>query len=257
TARAVQGARAAVRNHALNREPVHVQLPAAVRDGGGMADYLLAPLAVPAPGWGALVVPAAGLLSPDDSRALAGLVKMTQGLVEETRAAWQLRRTAERDALTSSLNRRALDKAVAREFEASTSQPLAVLFIDIDWFKKVNDTHGHACGDECLRAVASALRTGLRPDDVLGRYGGEEFLVILPDQDAAAARVVGERLRQSIERLPLRWQGEVLHLTVSIGLAARRPGDGPARLLERADKALYRAKHEGRNRVCAAPAYVD
>ena len=105
--------------------------------------------------------------------------------------------------------------------------------------------------------MASALRTGLRPDDVLGRYGGEEFLVILPDQDAAAARVVGERMRQSIERLPLRWQGEVLHLTVSIGLAARRPGDDPARLLARADKALYRAKHEGRNRVCAAPASVD
>ena len=135
---------------------------------------------------------------------------------------------------------------------------MSVLFIDIDWFKKINDTHGHACGDECLRAVAVALRGGLRPGDTLGRYGGEEFLVLLPEQDGAAARVVAERLREAVERMPMPWQGETLRLTASIGLASRRPSDADAqKLLARADKALYRAKHEGRNRVAAAPAYVE
>ena len=92
---------------------------------------------------------------------------------------------------------------------------------------------------------------------MFGRYGGEEFLVLLPGQDAASARLVGERLRQAVESVVVDWQGEPLRLTVSIGLAALRDADDPEKLLARADKALYRAKREGRNRVCAAPAYVE
>ncbi|RZA15062.1 MAG: GGDEF domain-containing protein, partial [Lysobacteraceae bacterium] len=220
---------------------------------------LVVPLRVPAPGWGALVAPLGGRrLLIEDRDALAELARVAMLHLDEAQAACQLRHTAERDALTGTLNRRTLDLLVVREFKLASSQPLSVLFIDIDWFKRVNDTHGHACGDECLRRVATALRGALRPADSMGRYGGEEFLVLLPGQDGASARVAAERLRQAVERMPVAWQDDVLQLTVSIGLATRRDGDGqPANLLARADKALYRAKHEGRNRVCAASAYVE
>ena len=173
-------------------------------------------------------------------------------------AAFLLRRTAERDSLTGSFNRRTLDQLAARECKvAGNHKPLSVLFMDLDWFKRINDTHGHPCGDECLRKVAATLRAELRPQDVFGRYGGEEFLVLLPGQDAASARLVGERLREAVEAAVVDWQGEALRFTISIGMAVLREGDDPGKLLARADKALYRAKREGRNRVCAAPAYVD
>ncbi|MEO5961986.1 MAG: GGDEF domain-containing protein, partial [Thermomonas sp.] len=169
----------------------------------------------------------------------------------------QLRRTAEHDSLTGTQNRRSLDQALVREFKAGrlSETALAVLFIDIDCFKRINDRLGHACGDLCIRSIAASVRGELRPADALGRYGGDEFLVLLPGQDAAAARVIAERLRKAVEDSVVYWQGEALPLTVSIGMAARRETDRePAMLLERADKALYAAKHEGRNRVCAAPA---
>ena len=260
TARAVQAQRTQVRNHALNRDPVEVRLAGGRRDDpAAEGDYLVVPLRVAAPAWAALVAPLSRSLLAEDREALAELARIALLHLDEAHAAFQLRHTAERDALTGSLNRRTLDLLLLRQFKAmGAEQAMSVLFIDIDWFKKINDTHGHACGDECLRAVAVALRGGLRPGDTLGRYGGEEFLVLLPEQDGAAARVVAERLREAVERMPMPWQGETLRLTASIGLASRRPSDADAqKLLARADKALYRAKHEGRNRVAAAPAYVE
>lgn len=260
TARAVQAQRGLVRNHALNRDPVQVRMAGGRRDDpAAEADYLVVPLRVAAPAWAALVAPLSRSLLAEDRDALAELARIALLHLDEAHAAFQLRHTAERDALTGSLNRRTLDLLLLRQFNAmQADQAMSVLFIDIDWFKKINDTHGHACGDECLRAVSVALRGGLRPGDTLGRYGGEEFLVLLPEQDGAASRVVAERLRQAVERMPMAWQGETLRLTVSIGLASRRPSDADAqKLLARADKALYRAKHEGRNRVAAAPAYVE
>ena len=259
TARAVQAARGLVRDHARNREPIEVRLTAGRRsDDPGEGNYLIVPLRVQAPAWAALVVPLRRMLAAEDR---AALVQMAHAAVEQAdaaHAAFLLRRTAERDALTGGFNRRTLDQLVARERRAAgTHAPLSVLFIDIDWFKRINDTHGHPCGDECLRRVAATLRAELRPQDVFGRYGGEEFLVLLPGQDAASARLVGERLRQAVESVVVDWQGEPLRLTVSIGLAALRDADDPEKLLARADKALYRAKREGRNRVCAAPAYVE
>ena len=260
TARAVQASRALVRNHARNRNPVEVLLAGGRRDAPAEdASYLVVPMRTPAPGWAALVAPLARSMQPYELAPIAEMARITVLHVEEALAACHLRRTAERDALTGSLNRRTLDLVTARSFRNNEAgESLSVLFIDIDHFKRVNDTHGHACGDECLRAVAAALRTCLRPDDVFGRYGGEEFLVLLPGQDAAAARVVAERLREAVEGREVPWQGQALRLTVSIGLASRRDGDTePLGLLERADKALYRAKNEGRNRVCAAPAWVE
>ena len=197
------------------------------------------------------------------SRAAAALVELARVAVlhaDQAYAAMQLRRTAEHDSLTDTHNRRALDKVMSQAFHAHGPHEmvLAVLFIDIDWFKRINDRLGHACGDLCIRSVAACLRGELRPTDTMGRYGGDEFLVLLPGRDAAAARVIAERLRKAVESSQVSWKGESLPLTVSIGLAARRETDrAPAPLLERADKALYAAKHEGRNRVCVAPAVLD
>lgn len=259
TARAVQASRGLVRDHARNREPVEVRLTAGRRsDDPGDGNYLVVPLRVEAPAWAALVLPVRRMLAAEDKAALVQMARATVELADAAQAAFLLRRTAERDALTGGFNRRTLDQLVARERKAAGDHtPLSVLFIDLDFFKRINDTHGHPCGDECLRQVTATLRAELRPQDVFGRYGGEEFLVLLPGQDAAAARLVGERLRQAVDATVVDWQGEALRLTVSIGLAALRVGDDADKLLARADKALYRAKREGRNRVCAAPAYVE
>ena len=259
TARAVQAARSLVRDHARNREPVEVRLTAGRRaDDPGEGNYLIVPLRVQAPAWAALVLPVRRMLVAEDKGALVQMARTTVEQADAAHAAYLLRRTAERDSLTGSFNRRTLDQLAAREFKvAGNHKPLSVLFMDLDWFKRINDTHGHPCGDECLRKVAATLRAELRPQDVFGRYGGEEFLVLLPGQDAASARLVGERLRQAVEDAGVDWQGEPLRFTVSIGLAVLRDGDDPEKLLARADKALYRAKREGRNRVCVAPAYVE
>ena len=259
TARAVQASRGLVRDHARNREPVEIRLAAGRRaDDPGEGNYLIVPLRVQVPGWAALVAPVRRMLSAEDKSALVQMARTTVEQADAAHAAFLLRRTAERDSLTGSFNRRTLDKHAARECKlAGNHKPLSVLFMDLDWFKRINDTHGHPCGDECLRKVAATLRAELRPQDVFGRYGGEEFLVLLPGQDAASARLVGERLRQAVEDAVVDWQGESLRFTVSIGLAVLRDGDDPEKLLARADKALYRAKREGRNRVCAAPAYVE
>src|SRR5690606_445642 len=112
-------------------------------------------------------------------------------------AAIQLRRSAEVDALTGSFNRRTIDQWMSRAFAEAErdDQPVSVLFIDLDHFKSINDRHGHACGDFCLRNVASVLRGALPEGDLFGRYGGEEFIAVLPGRAGAAARVIGEQLR--------------------------------------------------------------
>ena len=253
-------ARGIVRMHAQNREAVHVRIDGArTSDDMEAPQYAIVPMRAASPAWVALVVPAQSEqgFSRGVLNELTELARVAATHAEEAYAAIQLRKTAEYDALTGSLNRRSLDQALAREFKSSArdAQALSVLFIDIDWFKRINDEHGHACGDHCLRSVAATLRAELRPADALGRYGGEEFLVLLPGQDAAAARVIAERLRQQMEQAEIQWQGVRVPLTISIGMAARRDGDRePSPLLERADKALYAAKREGRNRVCVAPA---
>lgn len=140
---------------------------------------------------------------------------------------------------------------------AQTGKSLSFLIIDVDHFKAVNDTHGHAAGDEVLRALAARIGANIRAMDMACRYGGEEFVVIMPETDGAEALQVAERLRQSAEATPFRIAsppGE-LHVTVSVGIAGlERPEDTADALLERADQALYRAKREGRNRVVAAAA---
>lgn len=133
----------------------------------------------------------------------------------------------------------------------------ALLMVDIDHFKRVNDHYGHLAGDHVLRHIVGVLRQRLRASDVLGRYGGEEFMVLLPGTDLHGAAQLAEQLRQAVQATPCEWQGQRIAFTVSIGVAASAdtPAD-PSRtseaLLQAADQALYRAKDDGRNRVALA-----
>jgi two-component system cell cycle response regulator len=133
-------------------------------------------------------------------------------------------------------------------------RPLAFVIMDIDFFKQVNDTHGHDIGDEVLREFASRISANVRGIDLACRYGGEEFVVAMPDTDMAFACNIAERLRQSIETTPVKISRDpgALNITISIGIArCEGEGDTAEQLLHRADQALYRAKRTGRNKVVA------
>jgi diguanylate cyclase (GGDEF)-like protein len=219
----------------------------------------LLPLAIRAPGWGLLLLQRDGSDGfSTEEMALAGeFARLAVLHADEALAALQLRRSAELDALTGTLNRRSIDQWLVRSFLDAhrRQQPLSVLFIDVDHFKAINDRIGHPGGDHCLRQVATILRTSLDEGDLLGRYGGEEFIVVLPGRAGAQAREVGERLRAAVERSHFEYEGHAQPLTVSIGVATRLERDSePAATIERADKALYAAKHHGRNCVQVAPA---
>ena len=161
------------------------------------------------------------------------------------------------DPLTNISNRRYFDKIVLDEFNRASrnGQPVSVALVDIDHFKKVNDTHGHLIGDECLRLVANTLHQHMgRSTDLLARYGGEEFIIILPATPQRQAMIVAERLRAAVERIRFISGGRRIPLSVSIGVAGwiPAPGETPARLIQAADDALYRAKANGRNRIMAS-----
>lgn len=157
------------------------------------------------------------------------------------------------DSLTGLRNRRYADELLAIEVLRARRyrSPLSVLMADVDHFKRVNDEHGHAAGDEVLRGVAERLRDTLRATDVGARYGGEEFLVILAQNDAQGAVLFGERWRQAVETagFPLPG-GRQVAVTISVGVASFAPGIGTGpELVAEADAALYAAKQAGRNRV--------
>ncbi len=156
------------------------------------------------------------------------------------------------DALTGVRNRRSLDLKLEEEYlrAARHNSPLSLLMIDLDRFKQVNDTFGHPAGDEVLRSVARLLKSQLREQDSLFRYGGEEFAVLLPDTTAKGAFVLGERFRRAVQHAS--WQNSAITITISIGVASANKEMNSAReLLEASDRELYRAKGTGRNRVCA------
>lgn len=163
------------------------------------------------------------------------------------------------DALTGVHNRRYFDRRLTEEVERvqRTGQPLACLFLDVDHFKKVNDTHGHQVGDRVLQEVAARVKAQLRLSDALGRYGGEEFSALLVQTDAEQALDIAERIRAAIAAEPFRLGGDHnLTVTMSVGMAMLSPqncaGDVAAcaeRLVAQADEAVYRAKQGGRNRV--------
>jgi diguanylate cyclase (GGDEF)-like protein/PAS domain S-box-containing protein len=153
------------------------------------------------------------------------------------------------DRLTGISNRRKLDELLALESEKSKryDRPLSLLMIDIDYFKNVNDTYGHQIGDCTLLSVATVLKENIRSSDIVGRFGGEEFMVICPESDQLSACALGEKLRLAIEEYGF----EIInHATISIGVAQMKSTDTLSEWVEKADVALYKAKDEGRNRVC-------
>ena len=167
-----------------------------------------------------------------------------------------LRRLSRHDGLTGLLNRRAIEEALDAQMQRSarSGEGFALMMLDVDHFKAINDRHGHAAGDLALKHVATQLRAALREVDRLGRYGGEEFLILLPGLALAQAQAVAERLREQLAARPLAQGDETITLSVSIGVAEWRGGaPGLDRVLAQADAALYRAKAAGRNRVVAGP----
>ena len=165
----------------------------------------------------------------------------------------ELRRLASIDELTGVANRRWFTAMASRELERCRrfNHQLALLMIDVDHFKRVNDTHGHAVGDEVLKAFTRVLEGNLRSVDLLGRLGGEEFAVVLPESDHNAATHTAERLRAAVESLAFPFEdGTTLKITTSVGISILgTAGETLDSLLARADTALYTAKREGRNRV--------
>jgi diguanylate cyclase (GGDEF)-like protein len=162
--------------------------------------------------------------------------------------------SALRDPLTDTGNRIAMSQSLQREVDLARRSllPLSVLMLDIDHFKTINDRFGHATGDEVLKAVAAALKGSLRNIDMIFRYGGEEFLVLLANTSREAAQLVGERLRLAVLGLQYLEEGRALELSISLGCATLLPGESSESLQRRADSALYVSKREGRNRLSMA-----
>lgn len=195
---------------------------------------------------------AAKMRSMQRIAAMRGQLLQTSRELERANAA--LARAAHIDGLTGIGNRRALDEALIREHGRAlrNAVPVSVVLADVDHFKHYNDRFGHLAGDECLRKVAQALGSALhRPADFIGRYGGEEFCLVLPETPAADALHVAERARQAVEALAIPAARDGAWVTVSLGVATgpSEHGTAPQDVVAEADRALYEAKRAGRNRA--------
>lgn len=156
------------------------------------------------------------------------------------------------DGLTGLLNRQALDDVLTLEFNRAIrhTEALSLIFFDLDNFKRVNDTYGHLAGDKALKEVAKILLMEKRLEDLAGRYGGEELVLLLPETSKENARIIGERVREKVEALTIEWNGSHIRLTISGGLSAfPKEADSVTSLLQTADEAVQRAKDMGKNRV--------
>jgi diguanylate cyclase (GGDEF)-like protein len=167
----------------------------------------------------------------------------------------QLHQNGLQDGLTGCFNRTHAVGQLDIELKRArrTKRPLSVLMFDLDSFKLVNDRHGHLCGDAVLAAVGERLHASTRAGDLKCRYGGDEFIVLLPETPLSGAKLVCENLRRAIEKDPVSWAAGHIDVTASFGVTEMHSGDSdPLAVVARADAALYHAKRQGRNRVCVA-----
>ncbi len=209
---------------------------------------------------GALIVAgkAKGFTQEDvDVASIMG--EMLSTAISTSRLIERMSRLAETDGLTELFNHRhfqqELDRAVATTRRYDT--PLCMVMIDMDHFKEFNDAHGHQVGDHILRETARVIRLAVRDVDIAARYGGEEFAVIMPQTDLEGARIAGERIRAAIESSRIAIGGEQMAVTISAGVAELRPDYAKGDLIDAADRALYRAKRGGRNRVEVANGLLE
>lgn len=211
------------------------------------------PLVVGGTALGVLGVrPEAGPLAADRRRIIEAAAALLAVSIKNAQLFREVRENSVRDALTGCYMRgHALDVIDAELRRARRSQtPVSLIMFDLDHFKDVNDRHGHLCGDAVLAAVGKRMKEVLRGSDIKCRYGGEEFLVLLPETPLHGARRVAETLRKEIADRPVPWAGEGLTITASFGLAQTLPGEVNVQaVIARADQALYRAKDDGRNCV--------
>ncbi len=191
---------------------------------------------------------------PFEQAETAALDSLVWCLIYPLRNALQHRKalhSAFLDPLTGARNRRAFDESMAHEVALAerNATPLSLVIIDIDHFKSINDNYGHATGDLALQALVECVNATLRDADLLYRFGGEEFVLLLNNTDQEGAWRLAERLRRNLERREFHWGEQSLKMTASFGVSTHIRGEGSATLFERADSALYRAKENGRNRV--------
>lgn len=178
-----------------------------------------------------------------------GLEKTLNALVDEKD---QLTSSVNHDTLTGVASRAFILARAKKQIEEKPQQAFSVIFADIDHFKKINDSHGHAVGDEVLKAVCQRMMHELREKDLVGRLGGEEFLILVPQVGISAALIVAERLRERLMQSPIHSHDQTIPVTMSFGVAEWQPPETLDDLVARADQALYDAKHAGRNCVMVA-----
>ena len=197
----------------------------------------------------------------DADGRIIGAIESLQDVSDRHRAEEALRRSEESyrllsqsDALTGLYNRRHLHCCLPQEIERASryGRPLSLLLIDCDHFKRINDTWGHLAGDRVLQSLGSLIRASLRASDRAYRYGGEEFVILLPETSGSDALSLADRLRGSFAGMALFPDDQAARFTLSVGVAEYRPGESEQNFVNRADKAMYEAKRLGRNRVAMA-----
>ncbi len=198
-----------------------------------------------------------GVLDRDREKATILANQFTLAL-QRIRLYQEIERLAMTDSLTELFTRRHILERFEEELSRAKVReiPLSFLMVDVDHFKRFNDRHGHLTGDQILRGIAQTLRDSIREIDIVGRFGGEEFCVVLPDTNRDGAAYVAERIRSGVEKKRIRAYDMLVQATVSIGIATF-PEDGQqsSELLDKADWALYRAKKSGRNQICSFGVY--
>lgn len=205
------------------------------------------------PGWLGSALEEVGQIELLSRNLGRNLKKRGEGLLEIMATLETVKNLALTDELTKMPNRRAWDNRLAEEFSRFKRyhRPCGLLLIDLDDFKKINDTYGHLIGDKALQEVAKLIKGGLRNNDFAARYGGEEFTVLLPETDLVASAIVAERLRRDLDQTCFTVRGLPTDITASFGVSQFHHDDEePEEAFERADQALYLAKSRGKNRVC-------